>query len=176
MKEQQAMRNDIKRTVQDNILIPDYVQACADAVCYDLMYGPTYARIPYGNIENFTRDDYTTIYEDVEEDCVPECGDRIESVYTGSVGQALRDFIEDLPSECWVDTDCDCYMTREPESYEFIESDISEEDCAAFGVELTTHNGAMGYWQECNMESVYRINQAEIVESLFGKVISREFR
>ena len=170
------MRNDIKRTVQDNILIPDYVQACADAVCYDLMYGPTYARIPYGNIENFTRDDYATIYEDTEEDCVPECGDRIESVYTGSVGQALRDFIEDLPSECWVDTDCDCYMTREPDSHEFIESDISEEDCAAFGVELTTHNGVTGYWQECNMESVYHLDRAEIVESLFGKIISREFR
>ena len=170
------MRNDIKRTVQDNITVPDYVRACADAVEYDLMYGPAYARIPYGNIENFTMDDYATIYEDVEEDCVPECGDRIESVYTGSVGQALRDFIEDLPTECWVDTDCDGYMESEPESAEFIESDISEEDCADLGVELTTHNGATGYWQECNMESVYHINQAEIVESLFGETISREFR
>ena len=168
------MRNDIKRTVQDNILIPDYVQACADAVCYDLMYGPAYARIPYGNIENFTRDDYTTIYEDVEEDCVPECGDRIESVYTGSVGQALRDFIEDLPTECWVDTDWDDYMTREPESYEFIDGDESEAE--ERGYELTTHNGAMGYWQEIDLSSVYHLDRAEIVESLFGKVISREFR
>ena len=168
------MRNDIKRTVQDNIPIPDYVQACADAVCYDLMYGPAYARIPYGNIENFTRDDYATIYEDVEEDCVPECGDRIESVYTGSVGQTLRDFIDDLPSECWIDTDCDGYMESEPDSDEFIECD--EYETEEFDYDFTTHNGATGYWQEIDLSSVYHINQAEIVESLFGEVISREFR
>ena len=168
------MRNDIGRIVQDNITVPDYVQACADAIYDDLINGPAYARIPYGNIANFTIDDYAIMYEDVEEDCVPECGDRIESVYTGSVGQTLRDFIDDLPSECWIDTDCDGYMESEPDSDEFIECD--EYETEEFDYELTTHNGATGYWQECNMESVYHINKAEIVESLFGEIISREFR
>lgn len=158
-------RNDPwKQAVRDAIEVPPHVASCVNAVLYDLMHGPSYVRIPYGNVENFNDDCLATYANDLEDECVPECGDIIEQTYVGRVGDTVRAFIQDLPCEAWVDVDCDCYMDREPEQYE-ANPDYDPDD----------EDSEEPDYFENDMSSVYHLDRKDIVSALFGGTFAREF-
>lgn len=143
----------IARTIKNAIEVPDYIHACANACRYDLLYGPSFVRIPQGDVTKFTDDDLATFYDDAADESEP--GDVIEETYTGKVAAALSEFLDDLPHEAWVDTDCECFMTSEPEG------ETDEET---------------GKYLEPYMESTYVLDHTDIVEALFGHTIAHEFR
>lgn len=169
-----AISETVRAAIQEAISVPDYIHACANACRYDLMHGPSFVRIPWGNVANLTDDDVTTFSEDLEEEYFPEFGDRIEETYTGQVGNALRAFIDDLPTEAWVDTDCGDYMSTEPRAWfdedaepvDYDDSDDNEDD---------TESRPRGEWIEPDWQSIYSIGRSEIIEALFGTTIAREF-
>lgn len=151
-----------KAAVQAAIDVPDYIRACANSCYYDLMHGPSWSRIPQGDITKFNDDCLATYREDLDDEA--ESGDLVTETYTGPVGDALRAFLGDLPSRAWVDADCDCYMTREPEA-EFISDDDGDSE----------NDGERGFWQEPHWESIYQLDRSDIVAALFGPTIAREF-
>ncbi len=159
-----SSRDSWKGAVREAIEVPDYIAACAGACQYDLMHGPSFVRIPYGNVANFTDDDLATYYADLLDECVPEAGDVIEETYTGRVGDTVRAFIQDLPYEAWVDVDCGCYMDKEPEQYE-ANPDYDPDDDDSEEPE----------YFENDMSSVYHLDRKDIVSALFGSVFAREF-
>jgi hypothetical protein len=148
------MSNDrFKAAIVAAIDVPDHITACARACYYDLMHGPSWSRIPQGDVARFTVDDYGSIREDMEDES--ESGDLIEETYTGKVGDALRAFIDNLPSQCWIDCDSDCYSESEPES---------------------SYQDDEGEWHECYLDDTCQLDRSDIVAALFGQTISREFR
>ena len=152
-----------KSAIREHIAIPPHIAACASACYYDLMHGPSFSRIPWGNIENFTDDDYVTLWQDVEDEREDACGDMVEETYTSQVGNALRDFLDDLPYELWVDTDCGCVMEREPDWTEK-NTDYDEND---------DESGPQYF--EIDMSNIWHLGRREIIEALFGRTIAREF-
>lgn len=159
-----SSRDNWKKAVREAIDVPDCVAACASACVYDLMNGPSFARIPYGNVANFTDDNLATYYADLIDDCVPEAGDVIEETYCGRVGDTVRAFIDELPYEAWVDMDCDCYMDKEPEQYEKNPDYDPDDD-----------DSKESEYFECDLSNVYHIRKGEIIEALFGRTLAREF-
>lgn len=127
--------------------VPAHIQACASAIRYDLWHGPTFSRIPQGDITKFTTDCYSSEYSLLEEDKLE--GDVIEETYTGMVADALREYIAALPSTVYAD-EGGFVSEVEPESYldgdEYIEPGP--------------------YWS---------LDRADIVQIVFGKIISKEF-
>jgi hypothetical protein len=87
--------------------------------------------------------------------------DSVAQVY-GKPAQALREFISDLPS-LYVDTDFGWVSESEPES-QWRGTEIDDE-----GNEIET------YYDE-DMSSIYECDSGDIVLSLFGETIAREFR
>lgn len=158
-----SRNNPYADAICDAYAVPDYIHACANACRYDLMHGPSFVRIPWGNVENFTDDDLATFYDDVADECEDACGDVIEETYTGRVGDALRAFIDSLPSDLWVDVDCDCVMTSEPDQFE-ANPDYDSDD----------EDSGPEYF-ECDLSNVWHVERREIIESLFGRTIAKEF-
>lgn len=130
--------------------VPAHVQACASAIRYDLMHGPSYSAIPSEGMEKFTIDHYATFADDLAD----IEGATIEETYVGQVAETLRTFIESLPSELWYDDDCECLMDSEPEGEQDEET---------------------GEWIEPYMDQTYYVGKEDIVQALFGKTIAREF-
>jgi hypothetical protein len=145
-------------------VVPAHIEACATACRNDLLFGPSFVRIPWGNLENFTEDDFATLYEDVADECDDVCGDVVEETYTGRVGNALRAFIDDLPSEVWIETDSGIVQEYEPDQFEE-NPDYDPED---------EYSGPEMY--ERDMSGIWHINQRDIIEALFGTIIAKEFR
>lgn len=127
---------------------PEHIKACAAAVRYDLLYGPAWAAIPPAGIEAFTVDMFATYFDDLEQ--LKEEGHTVEEVYTGRVGDALREYIENLPGELYYDADAGDVMASEPE-----------------GEEID------GEWYE--PAPYYALSARDVVEALFGKTIATEF-
>jgi hypothetical protein len=105
-----------KEDIRVHFTVPPYIHACAGAVRYDLLYGPSWSRIPKGDINQFTPDCFATFRDDLEDDL--EDGDVIEETYTGLVAEVLRGYIDDLPSTIWYDGFGGEVLTTEPEAYE----------------------------------------------------------
>lgn len=127
--------------------VPEHIKAIAGAIRYDLLYGPTYARIPQGDVTKFTADDCATLYEDLEKGE----GDIIEETYVGQLAQALRNYLDTLPSVFYVGEYTECVSETEPEGF--------EDEC--------------GSW--CDPEPYYAYDSAAIREAIFGKLIAKEF-
>lgn len=138
--------------VEERFPVPPHIMACASAIRYDLLHGTTWSLIPQGEITKFTIDHFSTYRADLEEDYSE--GDIIEETYIGAVADALRQFIDNFPSEMWFDMDCEELFDREPEPYQ------DEE----------------GEWvSPFDFSTVYNLNASNIVEALFGRLIAREF-
>lgn len=157
------MAKDFGKDIQDHIAVPEYIHACANACRYDLLHGPSFVRVPWGNVENVTDDDLATLWQDAADECEEACGDVVEETYTGRVGNALRAFLDDLPSELWVDTDCGYVMDSEPDAYE-ANPDYDADD----------EESGPEYW-DVDLSSTYHLDRRSVIEALFGRTIAHEF-
>jgi hypothetical protein len=137
------------QAVREYVELPSHIRVCANMIYYDLTHGPAFARIPAAGIEAITDDHLATIRSDAEDECEP--GDRVVEVYTGPIADALRAFIDDLPSTLYVDDDAECVMDTEPQ-----------------GEEID------GEW--CEPTPYFTLEGRTIVEAVFGPTIAREFR
>lgn len=147
------LRDTDKEEIRKHFKIPPHIEACASAIRYDLLHGPSWSRIPGGNIEKFTVDHYATFYADLEED--KREGDVIEETYVGTVAKTLKGFLDDLPSESYYNTFGGEFSEKEPEGEQ-------EEET--------------GDYIEPNWDDWYKLDHRDLVEILFGKTIAREFR
>jgi hypothetical protein len=89
-------------------------------------------------------------------DCVDEpAGIDDGWIYPGfsSACDTLRAYADELPSELWVDVDCDCVMENEPE-----EEDSGETD----------ENGEPIYYEPV-WESIYHYDRRDILRAIFGR-------
>lgn len=138
---------DFSEALEQAFPVPAHIAACASAIRYDLYHGPCFSCVPAEGIEAFTIDHYASDASDLA-----DIDGTISETYVGPVADALRSFIDDLPSEVWVDVQCDCVCTSEPEAF--------EED---------------GEWYEPCWDDYYHLDRSDIVAGLFGKTIAREF-
>lgn len=142
---------DYSDAIAAHLTVPAHIEAAARAVRYDLYHGPSWVRVPGGDVERFTYDDHATFRDDLE----AKPGDVIAETYLSPVADALRAFIDDLPSDLWVDTMSDCVLTSEPEGWEDDET---------------------GEWVEPEWSDYAHADGRDIVRALFGRVIADEFR
>lgn len=136
--------------IRELIPVPAYIDACAAACRYDLLYGPSYALVPSAGIESFTDDDLATYPDDLD-----ASAGTITETYTGPIGDALRAFIDGLPSEIWEDVFAGEFLTSEPEAWEDEET---------------------GEWIEPEWSDYRHLDSSAIVEALFGRTIAKEFK
>lgn len=168
------MNHHVTAAIQAEYEVPPYIAAIANAVTDDLLNGPSWLLIPKGNVELINDDCVATFHEDLE----AEEGDKIEQTYCGDAAATLSTWIEDLPSEVWVDADCGYLSTREPEAGEWADHEevtgepFDPDEDYADDYERDD-NGRI--WQENNNDSVWHVEHREIVEALFGRTIAREF-
>ena len=147
------LRDADKNEIREHFKIPDYIENCARAIRYDLLYGPSWSLIPKGAIQLFTSTDmFAQLREDMELD--KQAGDDIEETYTGKVAKALRNYLDDLPSESYYDTFAGEYLKSKPKGFQ-------DDD---------------GTWVEPNLDDLCKLESRDLVEILFGKTIAREFR
>ena len=157
------LKESILNAIREHIgTIPPHVQACASAIRYDLMHGPSWSLIPQGNIELFTADHYATFREDLEEEIQELDGDILEETYVGIVAQTLRDYIDGLPCALYVEENSGFVSNCEPEG-EWLNEDYEPCDSDDEGAQ----------WFE--PEQYYTVERKNIVESIFGRTIAREF-
>lgn len=138
-------------TIEHMFPVPDHIEQAVSALKSDLFNGPTICLIPNGDVTQFNGDwvhygDETSL----EEIAKPE--DIIDETYTGKLGDAVRAFIDALPSELFWDNDAEILMDKEPEAY--------EEDGETYEP----------YWDE-----IYKLDRKDIVTALFGSFFAREF-
>jgi hypothetical protein len=140
--------------------VPPHIHVAANVVRYDLLYGPSWIRVPQGSVELINDDCLATYRDDLVDDMGD--GDILEEAYTGLVSAALRDFIDSLPSMLYVDTDSYCVSEFEPDSH----WDTGEVD----------EDTGESIWEEQDLSSWYRADRGDIVCAIFGKTIEREFK
>lgn len=140
---------------------PAHIIECANAVRADLLFGPRYAHIPDDDITKFDNQLHTADCTSLSE--IPE---PFAPVYSGPVGNALREYIEDMPSELYVDEDG--YVSEdEPEGY--------SDDCPECGhlddpnPDCPSCDGSGEVWYKT-------LSHIEIVTAVFGRTIATEFR
>lgn len=137
--------------VRGHITVPEHIAAIASAVRFDLLYGPTYLLIPKGDLVNVNDDCVSQLRDDLEVD--EKAGDVVEETYVGTAAAALRDFIDDLPSDLWFDTNAEDISEKEPEGEE-----------------------VDGEWCEPTWEDWRKLDRGDVVEAIFGHTIATEFR
>jgi hypothetical protein len=140
--------------------VPSHIWACASAIRYDLLHGPSWSLIPEGNIEKFTFDSYASNRFDLEENA--RFGDLIQETYSGRVAETLRDYIEELPHQLWYCEDSGELCNFEPGSM-YVNSSGEECDPDEEGAELGD------FW------TYACVSHKKIVEALFGKTIANNF-
>lgn len=157
----------IAAAVREYVEIPSHVATCAGMCAYDLMHGPSFAKVPPAGIEAIDPDCQATYAADLE-----DVEGEITEVYSGPVGEALRAFLADLPSALYVDEDCGGVSEREPEPEGYwIDSEgemhdsLDEEEAEALGAT----------WHEYDMSGFWQIDRSGIVLILFGETIARHF-
>ncbi len=156
------MRQDVIYAIRDHITVPPHIAACATAVTYDLLHGPAWVILPFGEAIHLDPD-YMEIYNTQSEamdDAEPL--DRVAQAY-GQPAETLREFIGNLPGTLYVDTDSGSVSECEPESQW---CDIEEDEN---GEEIEV-------WYDNDNSSIYECDSRDIVLALFGQTIAREFR
>lgn len=185
------MRHDFAKIVSEYIGVPDHVKSCANAIRYDILHGPSWSLIPSGDITKFNDDCLATYYDDLVDEVEP--GDIICQTYGGVVSDTLREFIDNMPSELWIDTQCDFVTETEPDQFEDCEEcneagvvDCEEcngmgetngldcEECNGAGVVDCEECGGSGY-VSVDLSDWYYMERKEIVECLFGRTLAEDF-
>jgi len=113
----------LEKAVQSHFEVPEDIQRLVGLATSDLLWGP-----------------------------VSLGGDWEEDNYKGfqSACKRIREYVDTLPSQLWIDTDCDCVMTSEPQGEE-----------------------VDGEWVEPLWESIYYVNgRNEVVELLFNHYLA----
>jgi hypothetical protein len=153
-----TMQSDAFATIRNHIAIPDHIDAIAGAIRYDLMHGPTFAIIRDNDITKFTADDFSTDYVCLE----AGPSDRVVQTYASPLADALREFIDDLPSELWYDVQSNYFQDSEPTADVYVDADENGNT-----IEVICEV----YWEDW-----MKLDRNDIVTSLFGKTIANEFR
>lgn len=128
--------------------VPERLQKIANVIRWDLLYGPTYVVAPGDDWSKWTEDchgDHTS-YDELE-----AIGKPVET-YASPLAEELRNYIDELPSEIYYDTQCGHVSENEPEAEE-IDGEVIEP-----------------VWEDW-----YRLERREIVKFLFGNTIASEF-
>ena len=170
------MQSQVSKAIQEAYPIPDHIQAIANAVRYDLLHGPSWLLVPNGDVTKVNDDCLASFRDDLNDDDDVNESDLIEETYTGIAAQALRDYIDDLPSTVYVDTDCGFISTQEPEGTWENPEDLGmddDTDPALLGYEM---NDIGQVWCEPYMDNTYHCDRSDIIEALLGRTIAREFR
>lgn len=173
------MQSRVSKAIQEAYPVPGHIQAIANAVRYDLLHGPSWLLVPDGDVTKVRHDCMATLRDDLNDDSDVNESDLIEETYTGIAAQALRDYIDDLPSTVYVDTDCGFVSDREPEGQWISPDDLGldpydpDEDDKQ-GYEWNSDYSMV--WDEPCMDNTYHCDRSDIIEALFGRTIAREFR
>lgn len=157
------LSSDDRQTIYDHFKVPAHISNCASAIRWDLLYGPTWSRIPKGDITKYDGEQGHCLFDlrgDLDE--VAEEGDTIEQTYTGVVAKTLRDYIDELPSESWFDTFAGCYEELEPQG-ELVEIETDAGDFIEKRIEP-------------NWEDYIKLSHRDLVSILFGATIADEFK
>jgi len=116
------MNKQIKEAVRSYFEVPEQIERLVNLVTTDLLNGPI----------------------DLDDDWAQE---NYQNFPTAC--KRIREFVDSLPSQLWVDIDCDCVMTNEPEA------EIVDDE----------------YIEPC-WESIYYVNgRNEVVEALFNHYV-----
>ncbi len=168
-----AINKAIEQAVRHHVNMPAHIDCCAAAVRYDLMYGPAWAYIPPEGVEEFTLDDFATFREDLEDQVQPD--GRIEPVYTGAAGNALRAFIDGLPSVLYYEEDSGYVGDHEPQGEWVDTGDAWDEHEGHYDSDdqRESKDGTLEEW--CDPPSYRELDARDIVRALFGDIIAREF-
>ena len=145
-----SVKTEMQNAIREYIAVPAHIKACASAIAYDLLHGPSWSIVRGGDITQFTEDDFAAYAEDLEG---PES--EISETYSGPVAEALRQFIDDLPGDLYYESWSGCILNSEPEGYQ-------DEDT--------------GEWIEPDYSDYLQISGEDITQALFGKTIAHEFR
>lgn len=136
------MNKYLVEAIQEAVPVPAHIKLAARACAADLMHGPCYVQKPKsGKWEDISEDDWSHIPSDLEGE--------VSQVYSGDLGNALRDFINEIPA---------LYADEDRESVMFSPIEGEEVD---------------GEWIEG--QPSFELERREILEALFGKTISTEF-
>jgi hypothetical protein len=139
------MQQSIKRAIAEHFDVPKEIRSIASACAYDLLYGPIY--VGFNNpADPFSHDAVSSLPDDLDE------YGRQEALYVSPFAERLRDYIENLPSQGYVEDWSETFSETEPEAYEDEDGETIEPS---------------DYWI---------VDQRQIVEALFGKTIAFEFR
>ena len=145
-----AFPSFVCEAIRDAISVPPHIAAAANACAYDLLHGPSYSLIPHAGIEAFNADSFASFASDLD-----ESEGLITETYTGPVGEALRDFLANVPTLYVTE---DGYASEsEPAMEPFPDSDDVDAD-----------------WFE--PEPYYQVDSSSVASLLFGETIGREFR
>ena len=169
------MKPSVKTAIREYISVPDHIHAIADAICFDITHGPSWLIVPGGDVTRIDDDCLYTLYHDAAHDATGS-GDIIEQTYTGAAADTLREFIDGLPSNLWVDDDCNAISETEPEGCWTPADDLGlepDEDGEYDGYET---DGDGNVWEEPFTENTYHCGASDIIAALFGNTIAREFR
>jgi len=150
----------VTQSLRDQFEVPPHIEACANAIRYDLTHGPTWARIPARGMTCFTDDDYATFPEDLDDRMEP--GDTKAETYCSLVADTLRDWLDSF-TVCYVDADGEYLGGREPQG-EYLDED--GEPCED-DAESATYYAPYPY---------YECGPLDITRALFGDTIANEFR
>jgi hypothetical protein len=142
------MNANTQKTIREYINMPPHIRAISGALNYDLMHGPSWIRVPDGDVTRVTSDDLATYRDDLE--CYP--GDIIEETYCGIAADAFREWIASLPSTLYYDDDCDYVSESEPQPW--FDEETEE-------------------W--IDPSPYYELSHRDIMTALFGKTFAREF-
>ncbi len=116
------MNKQIKEAVRNHFEVPEDIERLVNLATSDLLWGPI------GLDDDWERENYQGFQ---------------------SACKRIKEYVDTLPSQLWVDIDCDCVMTREPQGEE-VDGEYIEP-----------------YW-----ESIYYVNgRNEIVEALFNHYV-----
>ena len=123
MTKQNTIRGRIDALVCEYFSMPKEIVRLRNLCNFDLYFGP----IDEAQLDDqWERDNYKSFGEALEK---------------------IQAWIDENVREVWVDVDCDCVMTSEPEWHQ-------EED---------------GEWIEPYLESTYQVSRSEVKEYLLGK-------
>lgn len=140
----------VRDAIRDAITVPPHIAAAANACRYDLLHGPSYSLIPAAGIEAFNNDSFATFASDLD-----ATAGTVTETYSGPVGDALREFLANVPTLYVTD---DGYASEcEPAMEPFPDADDVDAE-----------------WFE--PEPYYQVDSSDVAGLLFGETIGREFR
>lgn len=145
----------VLRAIAEHVDTPIHIQACANAVLFDLMHGPSWSRVPGGNIELFTDDCFATFQEDLEGEMEP--GDLLVQTYVSIVADTLRGFIDELDT---LYCDEDGFVSETEPQWEANPEFTGEDECEPEYFEPVPY---------------YEVSGRDLIEALFGRTLAREF-